>query len=63
MGITGIPPHTTLVDETESLKCIIGYFKVSVTRYMKGGLKDELSAREISGPVFVQANLFFSKLD
>ena len=30
---------------------------------MKGVLKDKLDAREISGPGFVQANLFFPKFD
>ena len=30
---------------------------------MKGVLKDDIDAREIGGPVFVQKNLIFSKLD
>ena len=63
MYITGIPPHTTLIYEIESLQCIIQYFKVSITRDIKGLLKDNLDAREIGGLVFVQAKLIFSKLD
>ena len=59
MGIAGIPPHTTLLAKIESLKCIIGYFKVSVTRYMKGLLKDDIYAREIGGPGIVQEIYFF----
>ena len=63
MYITGISPHTTLLAKTESLKCIIEHFKGYITRDIKGVLKDELYAIDIGGPVFVQANLFFSKLD
>ena len=53
MDITGIPPHTILLVEIESLKCIIEYFKLYVTREIKGLLKDELNAREIDGKSFV----------
>ena len=63
MYITGITPHTTLLAKTESLKCIIEDFKVSVIRDTKGVLKDELDARDIGGTGFVQANIIFSKLD
>ena len=63
MDITGIPPHTTLIYEIESLQCIIQYFKVSITRDIKGLLKDNIDAREIVGMGFVQAKLIFSKLD
>ena len=63
MAITFIPPQTTLLANIESLKYIIEDFKVSVTREMKGLLKDDLDARDIVGPVFVQENLFFSNLD
>ena len=63
MDITDIPPHTTLLSKIEILKCIIEDFKLSVTRDMKGLLKDEIYTRDIRGPGFVQENLFFSKLD
>ena len=63
MQITGIPTHNTLFAKTESLKCIIEGFKVSVNREMKGLLKDELDTREIGGMVFIQENLILSKLD
>ena len=63
MDITGIPPHTTLLAKIERLKCIIEYFKVSVTGDMKGGLKDYLNVRNINGLGFVQSNLSLSKLD
>ena len=53
MELTGIPPHTTLLSKTESLNCIIEYFKLYVTREIKGLLKDELNAREIDGKSFV----------
>ena len=62
MEITGIPPHTTLLAKIESLKCIMGYFKVYDTRSMKEVLKDKLGAREIGGPGFVQENLILSYL-
>ena len=63
MDVTGIHPHTTLVSEIERLECIIEDFKVSITRYIKGGLKDELNARYIGGLVFLQEKLIISKLD
>ena len=63
MDITVIPPHTTLVSKIERLKCIIEYFEASVTRDMKGLLKDELNARENGGPGFARNNLILSKLD
>ena len=63
IDITGIPPKTTLLARIESLKCIIQYFKISITRDMKGVLKDEIDAREIGGPGFVQENIIFSKID
>ena len=63
MYIPGITPHTTLLAKTASLKCIIEDFKLSVTRDMKGELKDEFDAREIGGPGFVHANIFVFKLD
>ena len=62
MDIPGLPPHTTIIAKTESLKFIIEYFKVSVTRYMKEVLKDKLDAREIDGPGFSVKSNFF-KLD
>ena len=63
MDITVIPPHTTLLAKTESLKCIIEDYKVSVTRDMKGVLKDYLDAREIGGPGFVQENIYISSIN
>ena len=63
MDIPGIPPHTTLFSKIESLKCIIEYFKVFVTRDMKGVLKDEINTREIGGPDFFQVNWILSNLD
>ena len=63
MDITGITPHTIVLYKTESLNCIIEDFKVSVTRDTKRVLKDELNARDIGRPVFVQANLILSKMD
>ena len=62
MDITGIPPHTTLVYKIEILKLIIEALKVSVTRDMKGLLKDKLNAREIGVPGFVQENPIFPSL-
>ena len=62
MDITSIPPHTTLLVKTESLKCIIQYFKVFITRDMKGVLKDELNAREIGWSGLFQANIIFTSL-
>ena len=49
MDIASIPPHNPLLARTESIKFIIEYFKVSVTRDMKGALKDELNVRDIGG--------------
>ena len=63
MDITGIPLHTTLLAKMESLKCIIEGFKVSITRDMKGLLKDQLDAREIGGQGYVQSNLLVFKLN
>ena len=63
IGITDIPPHTTLLAKIEILKCIIKDFKVFFTRDMKKVLKDNLDDREISGTGFVQENLILSKLD
>ena len=63
MELTGIPPHTTLLSKTESLNCIIEYFKLYVTRDTKGVLKDKIDNREIRGPGFVQENLILSKID
>ena len=62
MDITGIPPHTTLLAKTQSLKCIIEYFIVSITREIKGLLKYEFDARDIYGTGFVQANKHFPSL-
>ena len=53
MGITGIPPHTTLLEKIEIFKCIIDNFKVSITRDIKLLLKDKLNVRDIGGPCFV----------
>ena len=63
MDITGIPPHTTLLAKIESLKCIIGDFKLSVTRDIKGSFKYKLDDRDICVPGFVWGNLTLSKLD
>ena len=63
MGITVVPPHTTLLSKTESLKCISEDFKVSVIRDMKIVLKDKLDAGDIGGPGFIQANIILFKLD
>ena len=53
MDITGIPPHTTLLAEIESFKCIIEDFKLSVTRDIKVFLKYGIDSRDICGPGFV----------
>ena len=53
MYITDISPHTTLLAKIESLECIIGDFKLSVTRDIKGLLKYKLDTREIGVPGFV----------
>ena len=63
MDITDIPQHNTLLSKIESIKCIIQYFIVTFTRHMKEVLKDELDARDIGRPSFVQKNLILSKLD
>ena len=63
MDMTGIPPHTTLLANTENLKCIIEDFKWYVTRDTKGLLKDKIDDREKVGPGFVQEILILTKID
>ena len=61
--ITRITPHTLLLAETESLRSIIEAFKISLNSDIRNTLREELDAREVGGPGFVQSNIILSNID
>ena len=63
MEMTGIPPHTVLLNQVENLRSVIKDLRGQLNADFKETLSDELDAREVGGSGFAQSKENLSKLD
>ena len=62
-NLTGIPPHTVLMNELEEMQLLLSAINSGVKFNLTEVLQEELDKREIGGPAFLQSQAVLEKIN